>query len=87
MGQVREFERDPLSRQNVRCFGARDKIEYWPVKYNQYYMKASTEFARFENLNTDTADKTKICHDKICPSILSGQFQFCPQVWIGPLAS
>ena len=25
MQQVREFERDPLSRRNVRCFGARDK--------------------------------------------------------------
>ena len=25
MPQVREFERDPLSRRNVRCFGARNK--------------------------------------------------------------
>ena len=25
MPQVREFERDLLSRRNVRCFGARDK--------------------------------------------------------------
>ena len=28
MAQVREFERDPLSRQNIRCFGTRDKIKY-----------------------------------------------------------
>ena len=35
-------------------------------------------------MNADTADKTTICHDKICPSILSRQFQFCPLVRIGP---
>ena len=42
-----------------------------------------TEFARFENLNADTANKTKIVHDKI-PSILSRQFQFCRLMRIGP---
>ena len=42
------------------------------------------EFAHFENLNADTAYKTKICHDKICPLILSRQFQFCPLVRAGP---
>ena len=30
------------------------------MEYNQCYIKASTEFARFENLNEDTADKIKL---------------------------
>ena len=60
-----------------------NRINY-KVKYNQCYIKVLTEYVRFENLNADTADKTKICHDKICPSILSRQFQFCPLVRIGP---
>jgi len=47
-----------------------NRIDY-KVKYDQCYIKVLTEFARFENLNADTADKTKICHDKICPSILN----------------
>ena len=49
------------------------------------YIKVLTEIARFENLNADTVDKTKICHDKICPSIWSRQFQFCPLLRIGPM--
>ena len=61
----------------------KNRINY-KVKYNQCQIKVLTEVARFEHLNADTADKTKICHDKICPSILSRQFQLCSLVRIGP---
>ena len=33
-----------------------------------------TEFEGFENFNVDATDETRIYHDKICSSILSGQF-------------
>lgn len=36
--------------------------------------QALTEFEGFENFNVDATDETRICHHKICSSILSGQF-------------
>lgn len=46
--------------------------------------QALTEFEGFENFNVDVTDETRICHGKICSSILSGQFQFCLLAWKGP---
>ena len=63
MPRVREFERDPFSHRNLRCLDARDKNR--KVKSKQWYIRVLTEFACFENVNVDAADKTKIC-----PSIL-----------------
>ena len=42
------------------------------------------EFYGFEIFSADAIDETNIFHDKICPLILSGQFQLCPLVRKGP---
>ena len=36
--------------------------------------QALTEFDGFEIFNANGREETKVCHDKICPLILSGQF-------------
>ena len=43
-----------------------------------------TESAYLEDLTADATDKTKICHNKISPSIFLRQLQFCRLVQIGP---
>ena len=52
----------------------------WPVLWTD---QALAEFVGFEIFNA-VADETKICCDKVCPLILSQQFEFCPPVRKGP---
>ena len=43
-------------------------------------------FDNFDIFRVDATEEAKICHHKICPLILSKQFQFCLLMRMGPKA-
>ena len=45
--------------------------------------KGSANCCGLEIFHADATDETRICHNKICPLILLGQFWFCLPVQKG----
>ena len=52
--------------------------------YSVLYFKGADRICPLWKFECGRRRQDKNCHDKICPSILLRQFQFCPQVRIGP---